>query len=217
MRIEPHRHHNLTWSHSGILHFQGSGKDYVTGVNEEFAALEQAGSIDGTKRSFIKNGYAISPSFKKLIADLKIERLIHSLLERNSCPIAGDISNYIGETTWHSDVREGNLPLAKVVFYSCTKPDGFPFSYVPGSHKIDASDEEKLSLLKIGNIAPDRIRIPEITVRSGDVVIFHPRLLHAVFDCQRRGQIAALYAAKPETAPEQQQYNRIALANIGVL
>jgi hypothetical protein len=205
----------FAWQEIGVLHFPGIALAHLPALQREFQVLIEDGALKADKRSFCVNGYARSVEFNKFLNSSGLRQYVEQLFSAPLQRLAGDISIYAGCTKWHCDVQGGSLRLAKLALYVSTK--SFCFSYVPGSHNVEGTISEKLSVIVANRERLGKTETPSFQVAGGDVVLFSPRLLHAVYDESPRQQIAVLYAAEPHDAAQRAELHQLTLANISVM
>lgn len=205
---------------SGIIHIQDFVGHQIVQLATDFENTFKSLSKTDNPRPFIRNALTVSPSFNSIIHNDYFKTWLQKIFTKDITVIAGDITRYSGVTKWHRDINYGTLPLLKLVVYIDLKDDKqFDFFYLPGTHlcnseveNFERSLEEKLNSKEFNLFQP-----PSIKIKSGDAIIFSPRLLHSVEDQCERKQFAAIFGGKPCNSLERAELIKISLANISVL
>lgn len=193
---------------NGILYLPGFLADKVKRLEADFKNIVPLSTL-GESRPFIANSALHSQTFKEVLKEKRVRDKLLLLPRIIDSPVAGDITRYCGKTMWHRDMTSGTLKWLKLIVYvSLPKEQNFIFKFLPESHDIDRYKLDSKS--QINNIS-------ELSISSGDVIVFSPYLLHAVDEEVERHQFSALFSEIPETCQHKKEFGSIALSNTSIL
>ncbi len=207
----------------GFLHlrqrFSPSEMAQITRAFEEVLQENLPGGrpFAGDKRHSVLGCIERRPTLSGLVEDDRIHGVLEGLLGPDFVWITSDGNYYVGDTSWHPDMKRWNPAYAitatyhvvKVAFYlDPVGRDTGCLRVIPGSHRdpLHTALAPMMEHRRVPPVFPFGVAGPEIPAcplesEPGDVVLIHEGLWHAAYGGSNRRRMFTLNCAEKAVEP----------------
>lgn len=170
------------------------------------------------KRQMMMSMVEQRPKLSSLLEDNRVYSVVEDLLGPDFVWVAGDGNLYVGDTSWHADLRDRMMdyPLIKVAMYlDPVGTDDGCLRVIPGSHRDPFSarcmqlyeHREEPPAYPFG-VQPDEIPHFPLESAPGDVVFFSQHLFHSSFGGGVHRRMFTMNFAPEPTTLEHEEFLR---------
>jgi hypothetical protein len=186
--------------------------------------LPQGQPFAGERRHMVLGCIERRPTLAGLVEDDRIHGVLEDILGPDFVWITSDGNYYVGDTSWHPDMKRWNPAYALTATYRVVKiafyldpvgKDTGCLRVIPGSHldPLHTALEPMMQHRRVPPVYPFGAAGPEIPAyplesEPGDVVLLNQGLWHASFGGSRRRRMFTLNFAEKATTGAHEAFHR---------
>ncbi|MSS71316.1 MAG: hypothetical protein EXS64_07485 [Candidatus Latescibacteria bacterium] len=186
--------------------------------------LPEGQQFTGEKRHTVLGCIERRPALAGLVEDDRVYGVLEDLLGPDFVWITSDGNYYVGDTSWHPDIKRWNPAYALTATYRVIKiafyldpvgKDTGCLRVIPGSHRdpLHTALEPMMQHRRVPPVHPFGVTGPEIPSyplesEPGDMVLMSQGLWHASFGGNRRRRMFTLNFAEKATTDAHVAFHR---------